>query len=245
MEESEPEDTSSEDLQLKIAESPKKKRKRKGKQKIPLESEMQRLDETIENTIAKCKNLTSEVARKMLCKLVKNDHVLALSLLKAEEEVLREQEEMHSNVSSSENEDDKKSENDLVLTPKLTRSKAKQLNQQLPIPGSLSSPQPDEEVIKLINEDLRSDDEDEEYQPEDSDGDITNTTFSDIDSQPSTPGSALVNNDDSPSKNSEFKVPKAPLSAVSSLLIFNAFSNKRKYAIQNFVRINFNLPNRF
>lgn len=103
----------------------------------------------------------------------------------------------------------------MELTPKLTRSKAKELNQQLPIPGSLKTPQPNEEVIKLIKEDLKSDDEeDEEYQP-DSDGEITNTTFSDIDSQPSTPGSALVNNDDSPSKNSEFKVPKVPLSAVS------------------------------
>lgn len=212
MEEAESNDSSSEELQLMIAESPKKIRKRSAKEKMTLDFE--KLDKTIEDTIAKCKNLTSESARKVLCKLVKNDHVLALALLKAEEENEREKENF-SNESSSDNEDDKKSENEVELTPKLTRSKAKELNQQLPIPGSLKTPQPNEEVIKLIEEDLKSDDEeDEEYQP-DSDGEITNTTFSDIDSQPSTPGSALVNNDDSPSKNSEFKVPEVPLSAVS------------------------------
>lgn len=209
MEESESNDSSSEEMQLRIAESPKKKRR---KQQM---FDFDKLDKTIESTIAKCKNLTSESARKVLCKLVKNDHVLALSLLKAEEENEREKEDF-SNVSSSDNEDDKRSENEVELAPKLTRSKAKELNHQLPVPGSLKTPQPNEEVIKLIKEDLKSDDEeDEEYQPE-SDGEITNTTFSDIDSQPSTPGSALVNNDDSPSKSSEFKVPKPPLSAVSN-----------------------------
>ncbi|KAL7035582.1 hypothetical protein ACKWTF_008455 [Chironomus riparius] len=208
MEESESNDSSSEDMQLRIAESPKKKRKRKARQQMNLDFD--KLDKTIESTIAKCKNLTSESAKKVLCKLVKNDHVLALALLKAEEENEREKDDF-SHESSSE--DDKKSDNEMELTPKLTRSKAKELNHQLPIPGSLKTPQPNEEVIKLIKDDLKSDDdEDEEYQPE-SDGEITNTTFSDIDSQPSTPGSALVNNDESPSKNSEFKVPKVPLSA--------------------------------
>lgn len=66
--------------------------------------------------------------------------------------------------------------------------------------------------------------EDDEYQPGDeevfSDEDVTNTTFSDIESQPSTPGSALLYNEqdfDSPTKgDSDFKVPKAKsLSAVS------------------------------
>ncbi|XP_070499885.1 uncharacterized protein mute [Chironomus tepperi] len=209
MEESESNDSSSEEMQLRIAESPKKKRKRKARQQMSLDFD--KLDKTIEDTIAKCKNLTSESAKKVLFKLVKNDHVLALSLLKAEEENEREKENF-SNESSSE--DDKKSENEPELTPKLTRSKAKELNKQLPIPGSLNTIEPNEEVIKLIKEDLKSDEseEDDEYRPE-SDGEITNTTFSDIDSQPSTPGSALVNNDDSPSKNSEFKVPKVPLSA--------------------------------
>lgn len=98
MEESESNDSSSEDLQFMIAESPKKKRKRKAKEKMTLDFE--KLDKTIEDTIAKCKNLTSESARKVLCKLVKNDHVLALALLKAEEENEREKENL-SNESSS------------------------------------------------------------------------------------------------------------------------------------------------
>lgn len=73
-------DSSSEDTQLHIAESPKKNRRRKGKQEF--KDSMHKLDKTILETIAKCKNLTSETAKKMLCKLVKNDHVLALALLK-------------------------------------------------------------------------------------------------------------------------------------------------------------------
>lgn len=73
-------DSSSEDTQLHIAESPMKNRRRKGKQEF--KDSMHKLDKTILETIAKCKNLTSETAKKMLCKLVKNDHVLALALLK-------------------------------------------------------------------------------------------------------------------------------------------------------------------
>jgi hypothetical protein len=216
----EPEETvcsSSDEFHLTIAETPKKKKRSKVKQQVDFEmsSEAKNLDKTIETTILKCKNLTSDVARKMLCKLVKNDHVLALALLKAEEEEGRERFQSESSEVLSGDENDKRSDSDAPVTPKLTRLKAKQLNQQLPIPGNLLTTHPDEEVVKLINEELKSDSEDEEYQPDaDSDGDITNTTFSDIDSQPSTPGSALVNNEelDSPLKG-EFKVPKTPLTA--------------------------------
>ncbi|KAG5680926.1 hypothetical protein PVAND_010402 [Polypedilum vanderplanki] len=210
-------DSSSESMQLRIAESPKKKRKRRSKQMSPSSDEIEefkKLDKTIEDTISKCKNLTSDAARKMLYKLVKNDHVLALTLLKAEEEENLEKWKKEEYNNSSEEEMDKKSENDGPITPKLTRLKAKQLNKQLPLPElSLTTPKPDDEVVKLINEELHSDEEDEEYQPDilDSDGDITNTTFSDIDSQPSTPGSALIN--DSPQKDGEFKIPRTPLSA--------------------------------
>lgn len=211
MEEAEENSESSESSQLHIAESPKKKRRKKGKQ-AELNVTSMKLDKTIEETISKCKNLTSDAAKKMLCKLVKNDHVLALALLKAEEE-----DEVPEYNPISEDEFDKKSE----VTPKLTRLKAKQLNKQLPIPGSLlDHHEPDEEVIKLINEELKSDDEDEEYQPEnDSDGDITNATFSDIDSQPSTPGSALLQGEDfeSPCKSGDFKMPRTPMTAVSFL----------------------------
>lgn len=216
----EPEETvcsSSEESHLTIAETPKKKKRGKVKPQADFElsDDLKKLDRTVEDMIAKCKNLTSDVARKMLCKLVKNDHVLALALLKAEEEEGRERFQSESSEVLSGDENDKRSDNEAPVTPKLTRLKAKQLNQQLPIPGNLlDTHQPDEDVVKLIQEELKSDSEDEEYQPDDSDGDITNTTFSDIDSQPSTPGSALVNNEelDSPLK-SEFKVPRTPLTA--------------------------------
>lgn len=210
--------SSSEESQLTIAETPKKKKRGKGKQQVEFElsDEMKNLDKTIEETIRKLnhRNLTSKVARKMLCKLVKNDHVLALALLKAEEEEEGcERNQSESSEIQSCDENDKRSDKDGPVTPKLTRLKAKQLNQQLPIPGNLhETHEPDEEVVKLIQEELKSDSEDEEYQPDDSEGDITNTTFSDVDSQPSTPGNALINIKelDSPIK-SEFKVPKPPL----------------------------------
>lgn len=213
-----PEETiysSSDETQLTIAESTKKKKRGKTKQQIDFE-EIDRTDRTIESTIGKFKNLTSEAARKILCKLVKNDHLLALSLLKAEEGEDESRGQSESSELLSGDETDKRSDNEASVTPKLTRLKAKQLNKQLPIPGSLlDTHEPDEEVVKLIQEELKSDDEDEEYQPEDSDGDITNTTFSDVDSQPSTPGSALVNNEelDSPLKSGDFKIPRTPLTA--------------------------------
>ena len=65
----------------------------------------------------------------------------------------------------------------------------------------------------------KSDDEDEEYVPENdeiqSDEDQTMTTISDLDSQPSTPGCSLVEHDadiESPGKDSSglFKMPKNP-----------------------------------
>jgi hypothetical protein len=224
---SDQEDSSSEDIHLVIAESPKKKRKRKLKNEMEFdEEEGKKLDKTIYETINKCKNLTSDVAKKMLCKLVKNDHILALALLKAEEEdSIEKHEETTSHCSD---EEDKKSENEIPMTPKLTRLKAKQLNKKLTLPElSLTTPQPNEEVVKLIQEELKSDEEDdEEYRPEnDSDGDITNLTFSDVDSQPSTPGSALVNCEDSPVKDGEFKVPRTPLTTVRKLLKFYLILN--------------------
>lgn len=228
MDEKEEEDElsdSSESMQLHIAESPKMKRKRRSRQMSPSSDEIEefkKLDRTIEDTISKCKNLTSDAARKMLYKLVKNDHVLALTLLKAEEEDDLEKQEQEEFNNTSDEEMDKKSENDAPITPKLTRLKAKQLNKQLPLPElSLTTPKPDDEVVKLINEELHSDEEDEEYQPDtlDSDGDITNTTFSDIDSQPSTPGSALILND-SPQKDGDFKIPRTPLTVVIPIIKF-------------------------
>lgn len=204
-------DSESDSLKIAIAneETPKKKK--------PNQFDSRDLDKTIEETIAKCENITPEVAKKMLLKLIKNEHVLALSLLKAEEEEFKDDRK-----SSESDDDDKKSDSEAPATPKLTRLKAKQLNQTLPVPGALNSREPCEVVAALINDELKSDDEDDEYQPCESDEDINNQTFSDIESQPSTPGSALFQNEqdiDSPVKDGDFKLPKTQsLSAVSSTL---------------------------
>lgn len=206
------ESSDSSDQALKIDETPKKKGKHK-------DFDASKLDKTIEETIRKCENFTPDVAKKMLLKLIKNEHILALSFLKAEEDEVQ---------GSDSDEDDKKSEAEAPSTPKLTRLKAKQLNHKLPVPRNLNTPEPCKEVVDLIQGEMKSDDEDEEYQPCEeeavSDEDATNTTFSDLESQPSTPGSALLYNEqdfESPVKDgSEFKVPKTrTLSAVSCNLL--------------------------
>lgn len=141
-------------------------------------------------------------------------------ILKAEEEEKQE----HRWKTSDTDDDDKKSETEAPATPKLTRLKAKQLNHQLPLHGSLKKSEPSEEVVALIRDELKSDDEDDEYHPgdNDSDDDFNNQTLSDIESQPSTPGSALFQSEqdiDSPMKDGDFKMPRMPsLSAVSHQL---------------------------
>lgn len=202
-------DSEDDSLRIDIAkESPKKSGKK-------AEFDGRELDKTIEETLEKCKNITPDAAKKMLLKLIKNEHILALTLLKAEEQTEQEKQEQNRNSSGSDDE-----EAEAPATPKLTRLKAKQLNQQLPIPGSLT-PEPCEDFVAMINEELKSDDEDDEYRPEHEVGsdEDANTTFSDIESQPSTPGSALLYNEqdvESPEKDGEFKVPRTrTLSAVS------------------------------
>lgn len=204
-------------IALECESTPKKKSKLKKKPERP-QFDGRTLDRTIEETIEKCENITPEAAKKMLLKLIKNEHILALSLLKAEEQ----EDQDRSKKSSDSDDDDKKSETEAPSTPKLTRLKAKQLNKTLPTPGSLTAPEPCQDVVALVQDELvGSDDEDNEYQPCQSDEDVTNTTFSDIESQPSTPGSALLYSEqdfDSPVKDGDFKMPKLQsLSAVSKL----------------------------
>ncbi len=85
---------------------------------------------------------------------------MALALLKAEEEEGKERLQSESSIVSSEDLDRKSvSDTEVSVAPKLTRLKAKLLNHQLPILGNLlESHEPDEEVVKLIQEDLKSDD---------------------------------------------------------------------------------------
>lgn len=204
-------DNTDDEHALKIVEElPSTPKRRKKHQKTVDFDGSQQLDKTISDFSEKCNNFTPEVAKKILMKLVKNEHVLAHTILKAEEEEARERRK------SYESDDDAaKSEPEQPVTPKMTRLKAKQLNTKMPGPGPLTEVLPDEEVVALIHEELRSDDEDDEYQPCDddnqSDDDYTNATYSDIDSQPSTPGSALFNPDNaSPAKSDDFKVPSRP-----------------------------------
>lgn len=215
---SESPDSDNKSLTIAFEKETTPKRKSKLKKKSEQQFDGRTLDKTIEATIKKCENITPETAKKMLLKLIKNEHILALTVLKAEE-----QEDQERSVKSSDSDDDdKKSEIEAPSTPKLTRLKAKQLNKTLPTPGSFTSPEPCQDVVAFFQDELYSDDEDNEYQPCQSDEDVTNTTLSDIESQPSTPGSALLYSEqdfDSPEKDGDFKLPKMmSLSAVSIFL---------------------------
>lgn len=63
--------------------------------------------------------------------------------------------------------EDDDDDNDIAenALPKLTRAKAKALN-KFPLPvAPIKHSEPDSEVVALIQDDLHSDDDDEEYQP--------------------------------------------------------------------------------
>lgn len=108
-------------------------------------------------------NLTHENVKNILHKVVRNDHVLAIVKLKEEE--LEKHEQAQKLIKLRHDEDEDAS----AALPKLTRAKAKALN-KLPLPlAPLKNTQPDSDVVALINEELRSDDDDEEYQPGDDD----------------------------------------------------------------------------
>lgn len=101
----------------------------------------------------------------------------------------------------------------------ITRQKAKELNQP-PLP--IKAPQPTSEVAALINSELHSDEEDEEYQPGEEElnsDDDNNMTSSDIDSQPRTPATPYTpysqDGDDPGSRDCYtedglFKIPQSP-----------------------------------
>lgn len=109
---------------------------------------------------------------------------------------------------------------------KLTRSKAQALNKKVFNLTPLNGPKQTPEVAVLIREELKSDDEDEEYQPCDDDelhsDDDHNTTISDLDSQPRTPltpSSHYVNDDKGTPKYTTdglFKIPRDRLDSCSS-----------------------------
>ncbi|XP_055856678.1 uncharacterized protein LOC129919724 [Episyrphus balteatus] len=190
---------------------------RKRKRSISTDEEDVELDESataIEKklrSVAKMNNLSQVEMKKLIKKLVVNDHVLAFITLKAEDELAREKEEAE------------KSQTAAVIVkdidpsiPKLTRAKARELNKppMIALP-SLMEPQTSE-IATLIQEDLHSDEEDEEYTFKEEDfasDEDQNLTSSDMESQPRTPMTPHQSQElmESPQKFSAdgvFKVPR-------------------------------------
>ncbi|XP_043644198.1 uncharacterized protein LOC122613853 [Drosophila teissieri] len=193
--------------------TPRRPRKRKRVERQSLDSQVDEDAKEIDRRlrkVAKKNSISAEDMQKVVRKVVRNDHVLALVTLKAEDELARER------LESAE----QQKRGAIIITdtpsvPKLTRSKARELNCT---PGiSLSqlneTPTDNNGIEALIREDLHSDEEDEEYTFKEEDfhsDDDPNTTASDFDSNPCTPQTPLTANEESPAKFSDdgcFKVP--------------------------------------
>uniref|UniRef100_A0A1A9ZY38 Uncharacterized protein n=1 Tax=Glossina pallidipes TaxID=7398 RepID=A0A1A9ZY38_GLOPL len=181
-----------------------------------LESEFEDCDledavalETKLRNVARKHSLTHDEMMRLLHKFVKNEHVLALVTLKAEDELAREKQ--------SETE-----QRAIIIThappiPKLTRAKARELNKTPVISLPLLNAETEQpEIAKLIQDELNSDEEDEDFTlqeeelPSD-DGDDPISAW-DIESYSQTPLSPPLkrNVEDSSLKLSEegcFKVP--------------------------------------
>ncbi|CAH0401411.1 unnamed protein product [Chilo suppressalis] len=144
-------------------------------------------------------NLDDVCVKKILKKVVTNDHVLALVKLREEEE--------NSSMESS------------GVRPKLTRAKAKELKKPWNLENLELTPikhipvKTRPEVKALIAQELPEDEDDEEYEPTHddvpSDDDQGLESCSDIDSQPRTPATPRSLSKSSPRlvKDGPFKVP--------------------------------------
>ncbi|XP_045537578.1 uncharacterized protein LOC106715753 [Papilio machaon] len=148
-------------------------------------------------------NLDDVSVKKILKKVVTNDHVLALVKLREEEEILEEK-----------------------IRPKLTRAKVKELMKDLPkstgwnlenlelTPIKHIPVKTRPEVKALIAQELPEDEDDDEYQPThddvQSDDDHTMESSSDVDSLPRTPATPKSQSLVSPKvvKDGPFKVPQ-------------------------------------
>lgn len=171
-------------------------------------------------------------------KVVGNDHVLAIVKLKEEEMEKNNSLDRSTGVDTDDDDD-----HDIEHAPKITRSKAKVLNKRiLPI----TAPTEPSEASILIQEELGSDDEDEEYEPGNEDvhvslsillivnrslenskkvclfqsDDEQNSSLSDIDSQPRTPKTPYTAEEDTPTKYTNdglFKIPRDRNDSTTSL----------------------------
>ncbi|EDV98476.1 GH23143 [Drosophila grimshawi] len=171
--------------------------------------------------VARANCISSEDMHRVVRQVVRNEHVLALVTLKAEDEMARERHEAAKveQLQQQQQSQQQPQRGAIIITEtpsvgKLTRAKARELNRN---PG-LNFPPLNEkpftnEIEALIREDLHSDEDDEEYTFTNEDfhsDDDPNTTASDLDSNPCTPQTPLTANDESPIKFSSdgcFKLP--------------------------------------
>ncbi|XP_064535814.1 uncharacterized protein mute [Drosophila montana] len=162
--------------------------------------------------VARANAISSEDMHKVVRRVVRNEHVLALVTLKAEDELAREKREAAAA-------DEEQQRGAIIITetpsvPKLTRAKARELNRTpgITLPPLNETPV-NNEIEALIREDLHSDEEDEEYTFKEDDfhsDDDPSTTASDFDSNPCTPQTPLTANEESPVKFTSdgcFKLP--------------------------------------
>ncbi|KAH8354992.1 hypothetical protein KR093_003500 [Drosophila rubida] len=167
--------------------------------------------------VARVNAITSEDMHKVVRSVVRNEHVLALVTLKAEDELAREKREAEAQEKLQLQQQEQRGAIIITETPsvaKLTRAKARELNRT---PGislpPLNDTTVDNDIGALIHEDLHSDEEDEEYTFKEDDfhsDEDPNTTASDFDSNPCTPQTPMTANEDSPVKFSSdgcFKLP--------------------------------------
>ncbi|XP_020799449.1 uncharacterized protein LOC110177191 [Drosophila serrata] len=194
--------------------TPRRPRKRRRGERQSLDSQVDEDAKEIDRRlrkVARDNSISSEDMHKVVRSVVRNDHVLALVTLKAEDELAREKKLEPA---------DQHKRGAIIITdtpsvPKLTRAKARELNCTSGIAlAPLNETQTDADGIEaLIREDLHSDEDDEEYTFKEDDfhsDDDPNTTASDFDSNPCTPQTPITAAEESPVKFSEdgcFKLP--------------------------------------
>ncbi|XP_017108479.2 uncharacterized protein mute [Drosophila bipectinata] len=194
--------------------TPRRARKRRRLERQSLDSQV---DEDVKDLdrrlrkVARENCISSEDMHKVVRSVVRNDHVLALVTLKAEDELARQK-------SLESPEQQKRGAIIITDTPsvaKLTRAKARELNctPGISLPQLNDTPADNNGIEALIREELQSDEEDEEYTFKEDDfhsDDDPSTAASDFDSNPCTPQTPLTAAEESPVKLSEdgcFKVP--------------------------------------
>ncbi|KAH8401102.1 hypothetical protein KR009_003026 [Drosophila setifemur] len=193
--------------------TPRRPRKRRRLDQQSLDSQV---DEDVKEMdrrlrkVARDNSISAEEMHKVVRSVVRNDHVLALVTLKAEDELAREKKSLESD----------QQKRAIVITDnpsvaKLTRAKARELNctPAISLPSLNEIPTDSDGIEALISNVLQSDEEDEEYTFKEDDfhsDDDPNTTASDFDSNPCTPQTPLTAAEESPVKLSDdgcFKVP--------------------------------------